>query len=113
MKPRIIDDSGLTTGHFNAPKLPPITLPVRGKDITFVQATNMSINGSSFREHALNGSPAGDPEWIISIYISNPAMSDVGLFLAVPPHAARDLADNLNAVADQVEAEILKGAANG
>ena len=111
MKP-IITSSGRVTKS-RAPYLPPLTMPVGGKDITFVQVNNLMVSESELRPHAEGCPNAGEPNHIVMIAMCMPQESNFGMFIGMSPHDARDLADVLNETADAAETKILKGANHG
>ncbi len=72
--------------------MPPYTVPVRGRDITFVQVSDMQAG--------LCGGPDG--AWAF-LHLCTPEKSDVGLFASMSAGKARELAHGLLSLADQLD----------
>jgi hypothetical protein len=103
MKPRQFNDCPVD--RHPMPDLPPLTLPVQGQDIKFLQASDIMIGGAAC------DLPEGQA-YFVTLNISCPEKSAIGLFIALHPEHARDVAGALNKSAADIEAEILKGAPN-
>ncbi len=91
-KPLHWDRSEAVTDRVSQPKLPPITLEVRGREVTFVQATDLLTNAV-----------AGQMGAFVMINICHPGQSNVGVYVAMSTAEARNLCDGIMASVRRIE----------
>lgn len=91
-KPSFLDTSEMQSASGTAPALGVLTFPVRDRDISFGQASDLVVGGVGNNDGA----------WCL-VHLSCPDRTNVGMYLLMSAEHARDTARELLRVADRLD----------